>query len=257
MAPNADLSVIARRTPGFSGADLANVINEAALLASRHDKEGVELTDLEEAIERVISGPQRKVKLMSEKERHVISYHECGHTLVAKLLPGADPVHKVSIISRGMALGYTLQLPTDDKHLQSKSDILNTLAILFGGRCAEELQFGEIWTGASDDISKASRYATEMVTRFGMSEKVGPLLLKKPDQEVFLGRGMSDQSVYSERTAQLIDEEVKRLITEAYAKARELLTTNKKTLDDLAAKLFEREVLNAEEIDAILQAARA
>jgi cell division protease FtsH len=257
MAPNADLSVIARRTPGFAGADLANVINEAALLASRQDKEGVELTDLEEAIERVISGPQRKVKLMSEKERRVISYHECGHTLVAKLLPGADPVHKVSIISRGMALGYTLQLPTDDKHLESKTDILNTLAILFGGRCAEELQFGEIWTGASDDISKASRYATEMVTRFGMSEKVGPLLLKKPDQEVFLGRGMSDQSVYSERTAQLIDEEVKRLVTEAYNKARELLTANKKTLDDLAAKLFEREVLNAEEIDAILQAARA
>jgi len=257
MAPDADLTVVARRTPGFAGADLANVINEAALLASRHDKEGVELCDLEEAIERVIAGPQRKVKLMSDKEKRIISYHESGHTLVAKLLPGADPVHKVSIISRGMALGYTLQLPVDDKYLESRTDILNDLAILFGGRCAEELQFNEITTGASDDLSKAFLYATEMVTRYGMSEKVGPLSLKKPDQEVFLGRGISDRNVYSERTAQLVDEEVKRLITDAQTKARELLTANKKILDDLAQKLFDREVLNGEEIDAILQAARA
>ena len=257
MSANADLSVVARRTPGFSGADLANVINEAALLASRKDKEGVELADLEEAIERVISGPQRKVKLMSDKERRVIAYHESGHTLVAKLLPGTDPVHKVSIISRGMALGYTLQLPIDDKYLTSKVDIINRLAILFGGRAAEEVAFQEVWTGATDDISKATAYATRMVTEFGMSDKVGPLALKKPDQEIFLGRGMSEQTPYSERTAQLVDEEVKRLITEAQATARSLLSANKKILDDLAAKLFDREVLNGEEIDAILTAARA
>ncbi|MFI5346243.1 MAG: ATP-dependent zinc metalloprotease FtsH [Elusimicrobiota bacterium] len=257
MAADADLAIVARRTPGFAGADLANVINEAALLASRKDKEGVELADLEEAIERVISGPQRKVKLMSDKERKVIAYHESGHTLVAKLLPGADPVHKVSIISRGMALGYTLQLPTDDKYLETKTDILNRLSILFGGRAAEEIAFSEMTTGASDDLSKATRYATEMVTKYGMSEKVGPLSLKKPDQEVFLGRGISDQNMYSERTAQLVDEEVKRLVTEAQAKARELLTTNRKILDSLAQTLFDKEVLNGEEIDAILTAARA
>jgi cell division protease FtsH len=205
----------------------------------------------------VISGPQRKVKLMSDKERKVIAYHESGHTLVAKLIPGTDPVHKVSIISRGMALGYTLQLPIDDKYLTSRVDILNRLAILFGGRAAEEVAFDEVWTGASDDISKATAYATRMVTEFGMSEKVGPLSLKKPDQEVFLGRGISDQNMYSERTAQLIDEEIKRLVTEGQAKARELLTANRKVLDSLAQTLFDREVLNGEEIDAILQAARA
>jgi cell division protease FtsH len=257
MAPDADLSVVARRTPGFAGADLANVINEGALLASRKDKEGVELSDLEEAIERVIGGPQRKVKLMSDKERKVIAYHESGHTLVAKLLPGTDPVHKVSIISRGMALGYTLQLPIDDKYLTSRIDILNRLAILFGGRAAEEVAFDEITTGASDDISKATAYATRMVTEFGMSDKVGPLSLKKPDQEVFLGRGISDQNMYSERTAQIIDDEVKRLVTEAQTKARELLKANRKVLDSLAQTLFDKEVLNGEEIDAILQAARA
>ncbi len=257
MSPDVDLAVVARRTPGFAGADLANVINEAALLASRKDKEGVELSDLEEAIERVISGPQRKVKLMSEKERKIIAYHESGHTLVAKLLPGSDPVHKVSIISRGMALGYTLQLPIDDKYLTSRVDILNRLAILFGGRAAEEAAFNEVWTGASDDISKATAYATRMVTEFGMSDKVGPLSLRKPDQEVFLGRGISDQNMYSERTAQLVDEEVKRLVTEAQAKARELLAADRKALDALAAKLLDREVLNGEEIDAILRDARA
>jgi cell division protease FtsH len=257
MAPNADLAVVARRTPGFAGADLANVINEAALLAARKNKEGVELADLEEAIERVMAGPQKRSSLMSEKEKKVIAYHESGHTLVAKLLPGADPVHKVSIISRGMALGYTLQLPLDDKYLTSRGDILNRLAILLGGRAAEELTFEEITTGASDDLSKATAFATRMVTEFGMSDKIGPLSLKKPDQEMFLGRDMNKGVGYSENTAQLIDEEVKRIVTDAQTKARALLTANKKILDDLAGKLFDREVLNGEEIDAILIAARA
>ncbi|HXT00952.1 MAG TPA: ATP-dependent zinc metalloprotease FtsH [Elusimicrobiota bacterium] len=257
MAPGADLAVVARRTPGFAGADLANVINEAALLAARKNKEAVELVDLEEAIERVMAGPQKRNSLMSEKEKKIIAYHESGHTLVAKLIPGTDPVHKVSIISRGMALGYTLQLPLDDKYLTSRADILNRLAILLGGRAAEELTFSEITTGASDDLSKATAYATRMVTEFGMSDKVGPLSLKKPDQEMFLGRDMNKGAGYSESTAQLVDEEVKRIVTDAQAKARSLLTANKKILDDLAQKLFDREVLNGEEIDAILTAARA
>jgi cell division protease FtsH len=257
MAPDADLSVVARRTPGFAGADLANVINEAALLAARKNKESVELSDLEESIERVMAGPQRRSSVMSEKEKKVVAYHESGHTLVAKMLPGADPVHKVSIVSRGHALGYTLQLPTDDKHLTSRHDILNRLAILLGGRAAEELTFSEITTGAADDLSKATAFATRMVTEFGMSDKVGPLSLKKPDQEIFLGRDMSQGAAYSERTAQLIDEEVKRLVTEAQTRAREILGANKKILDDLAQKLFDREVLNSDDIDAILQAAHA
>ena len=257
MSPGADLAVVARRTPGFAGADLANVINEAALLAARKNKEGVELADLEEAIERVMAGPQKRSSLMSDKEKKIIAYHESGHTLVAKLIPGTDPVHKVSIISRGMALGYTLQLPLDDKYLTSRGDILNRLAILLGGRAAEEIAFAEITTGASDDLSKATAFASRMVTEFGMSDKVGPLSLKKPDHEMFLGRDMNKGAEYSERTAQLVDEEVKRFVIDAQTKARALLTANKRVLDDLAQKLFDREVLNGDEIDAILTAARA
>ncbi len=253
MSSKVDLSVIARRTPGFSGADLANVINEAALLAARKDKPEVEMSDLEESIERVMAGPQKKSSLMSDKEKNIVAYHESGHTLVAKLLPNADPVHKVSIVSRGHALGYTLQLPTEDKYLTSRSEILNRLAVLLGGRCAEELVFNEITTGASDDLQKASSYASKMVTEFGMSDKIGPLSLKQPEQEIFLGRDLSQQNGYSERTAQLIDEEVKRLVTEAHEKAHNLLLTHKKILDDLAKKLFDREVLDGEDIDAILK----
>jgi len=257
MSPNADLAIVARRTPGFAGADLANVINEAALLAARKGKEGVELSDLEESIERVMAGPQRRSSLMSDKEKKVVAYHESGHTLVAKMLPGADPVHKVSIVSRGHALGYTLQLPLDDKYLTSRVDILNRLAILLGGRAAEEVTFDEITTGAADDLSKATAYATRMVTEFGMSDRVGPLSLKKPDQEVFLGRDINQGAGYSERTAQLIDEEVKRLVVDAQSRARDILAANRKALDQLATTLFDKEVLNGEDIDAILLAARA
>ena len=257
MAPDADLLVLARRTPGFTGADLANVINEAALLAARKGKEAVELADLEEAIERVMAGPQKRSNIMSDREKKIVSYHECGHTLVAKMLPGTDPVHKVSILSRGFALGYTLQLPLEDKYLTSRGDITNRLAILLGGRAAEELAFNEITTGASDDLSKATAYATRMVTEFGMSEKVGPLSLKKPDQEMFMGRDLNKGGAFSERTMQLVDEEVKRLVTDAQIKAREILAANKKTLDQLAQSLFDREVLSGDDIDVILAAARA
>ena len=257
MGVDADLSVIARRTPGFSGADLANVINESALLAARKNKEAVELSDLEESIERVVSGPQRKSRIMSDSEKKVVAYHESGHVVVAKLLPNTDPVHKVSIVSRGHALGYTLQLPKEDKHLTSRSEILNRLAVLLGGRCAEELAFSEMTTGASDDLSKASAYAIRMVTEFGMSDKVGPLSLKEPDREIFLGRDISQGATYSESTAELVDSEVKRIVLEAQAKARGLLASHRKTLDDLAAKLMESEILSGDEIDVIFQGAAA
>ena len=257
MAPDADLAVVARRTPGFAGADLANVINEGALLAARKNKEVVELSDLEEAIERVMAGPQKRSNIMSEREKKIVSYHECGHTLVAKMLPGTDPVHKVSILSRGFALGYTLQLPLEDKYLTSRVDITNRLAILLGGRAAEELAFNEITTGAADDLSKATAYATRMVTEFGMSDIVGPLSLKKPDQEMFMGRDLNKGGAFSERTMQLVDEEVKRLVTEAQAKARAILAANKKALDHLAQSLFDREVLSGDDVDVILAGARA
>jgi cell division protease FtsH len=257
MGPDADLSVIARRTPGFSGADLANVINEGALLAARREKTVVELSDLEESIERVVAGPQRKSRIMSDVEKKIVAYHESGHAVVAKLLPSTDPVHKVSIVSRGHALGYTLQLPKEDKHLTSRSDILNRLAVLLGGRCAEELAFNEMTTGAADDLSKASGYAVRMVTEFGMSDKVGPLSLKEPDREIFLGRDISQGAGYSESTAELIDSEVKRIVLEAHAKARELLTTHRQKLDVLAAKLMEVEFMSGDEIDALFQSAAA
>ncbi|MDD5629585.1 MAG: ATP-dependent zinc metalloprotease FtsH [Elusimicrobia bacterium] len=257
MGADADLSVIARRTPGFSGADLANVINESALLAARRNKVAVELADLEESIERVVAGPQRKSRIMSEGEKKVVAYHESGHAVVAKLLPNTDPLHKVSIVSRGHALGYTLQLPKEDKHLTSRSEILNRLVVLLGGRCAEELVFSDITTGAADDLSKASAYAIRMVTEFGMSEKVGPLSLKEPDREIFLGRDISQGAAYSENTAELIDSEVKRIVVEAQAKARELLSAHRQKLDALAAKLIEVEFLSGEEIDALFQTAAA
>ena len=255
--PEVDFSLIARRTAGFTGADLANVVNEAALLAARHRKEAVENADLEEAIERVMAGPQKRSSLLSDKEKRVVSYHESGHALVAKLLPETDPVHKVSIVSRGHALGYTLQLPMQDKLLTSRTELLNRLAVLLGGRCAEEIKFTDITTGAADDLSKASAFALKMVTEFGMSEKVGPLSLRKPEAEVFLGRDIVQQGNYSEKTAQLIDEEVKRLVTEAQALARSLIEKNRKVLDAMASKLFEKEMLSGEDIDAILKAEMA
>jgi cell division protease FtsH len=194
---------------------------------------------------------------MSDNEKKVVAYHESGHVVVAKLLPNTDPVHKVSIVSRGHALGYTLQLPKEDKQLTSRSEILNRLAVLLGGRCAEDLVFSDITTGAADDLSKASAYAVRMVTEFGMSEKIGPLSLKEPDREIFLGRDIAQGAGYSESTAELVDGEVKRIVLEAQAKARELLTAHRKFLDDLAAKLIDREILSGEEIDVLFQGAAA
>ncbi|MBI4052286.1 MAG: ATP-dependent metallopeptidase FtsH/Yme1/Tma family protein, partial [Elusimicrobia bacterium] len=201
LAPTADMQVIARRTPGFVGADLANLVNEAALLAARRGKPHVEMVELEEAIDRVIAGPQRKSRMISDKEKKVIAYHESGHTLVAKLLPNTDPVHKVSIIPRGPALGYTLQIPLEDRYLTSREEILNKLCVLLGGRCAEELVFSEMTTGAQDDLAKATGVAQKMVTEFGMSEKLGPITFRKPEETLFLGRDIARQPGYSESTA--------------------------------------------------------
>ena len=253
LGPLVDFKVIARRTPGFVGADLANLINEAALLAARRNKPYVELPELEEAIERVIAGPERKTRMISEREKKIVAYHESGHALVAKLTPGTDPVHKISIISRGQALGYTLQLPTEDRYLTSKTEIKNRLSVLLGGRVAEELVFSEITTGASDDLSKATEMATKMVCEFGMSEKVGPLTFRKKEEEVFLGRDLNRERPYSDDTARLIDSEVKQLILDAMNYVRNLLSDNRAKLDRLAERLIEKEMLDSDEVEALIQ----
>ncbi|MCX5781445.1 MAG: ATP-dependent zinc metalloprotease FtsH, partial [Elusimicrobia bacterium] len=215
ISKDLDLNVVARRTPGFVGADLANVVNEAALLAARRNKELIELSEFEEAIDRVIAGPQKKSRMISDQEKKIIAYHESGHTLVAKFTPGADPVHKVSIIPRGPALGYTLQLPIEDRFLTTKQEIIGRLTVLLGGRVAEELIFNEITTGAQNDLLKATQMAHKMVTEFGMSDKIGPLSLKGPDEEIFLGRDFTREPRFSDKTSQTIDEEVKKIVEEA------------------------------------------
>ena len=257
LTENTDLGVIARHTPGFTGADLANIVNEAAIVAAKKGQKSVDLKDLEEAIEKNIAGPQRKSRIISESEKRVVAYHEAGHTLVAKVLPGCDPVHKVTIIPRGPALGYTLQMPLEDKYLTSKTEILNRLCVLLGGRAAEEIAIGEITTGAHDDLAKVSAYAHKMVLEFGMSEKIGQLSLKKEDSEVFLGRDIVRQAGYSNETARIVDEEIKRIVSDAYMKAKAALTGNRRALDAIAARLIENEVVDAPEIDSIIATAKA
>ncbi|OVE78247.1 cell division protein FtsH [bacterium F11] len=251
LGTDVDLVVIARRTPGFVGADLANVINEAALLAARDGKEGVDMATLESAIDRVMAGPERKSRVMSEKERKVVAFHESGHTLVAKLTPDSDPVHKVSLIPRGQALGYTLQLPTEDRYLTSRTELHNRIHVLLGGRVAEMVVFNEITTGANDDLNKATSLANRMVTEFGMSDEVGPVTYRKPESEVFLGRDIGHEKGFSESTAQVIDNEVKKILTSAMAKVKNLLEKNRDKLDCLANALFEKEILSGEEVSQL------
>ncbi len=257
LTAGTDLSVIARHTPGFVGADLANIVNEAAILAAKKEQKSVDLKDLEEAIEKMIAGPQRKSRIISEAEKKVVAYHESGHTLVAKILPGCDPVHKVTIIPRGPALGYTMQMPLEDKYLTSRTEIMNRLCVLLGGRAAEELVFNEITTGAHDDLAKVTNYAQKMVLEFGMSDKIGPITLKKDESEVFLGRDIVRQPGYSNETARSVDEEIKRIVNECYIKAKAALTDNRKALDAIAARLVENEVIDAAEIDSLMAAAKA
>ncbi|HBU69603.1 MAG TPA: cell division protein FtsH [Elusimicrobia bacterium] len=252
LADEVNLNVIARRTPGFVGADIANLVNEAALLAARKERQSVGMDDLEEAIDRVIAGPQRKSRMISDREKKIIAYHESGHALVAKITPGSDPVHKVSIIPRGPALGYTLQLPLEDKYLTTRQEIQGKLAVLLGGRVAEEMIFNEITTGAQNDLSKATSIAHKMVVEFGMSEKIGALSLSQPSEEVFLGRDFNREPKYSNKTAEIIDEEVKRIVTEAKTSAEKILRDNAAKLKALAEKLIEKEILDADEVDRLL-----
>ncbi len=251
LAPGVDLDVIARRTPGFTGADLANLMNEAALLSARHDLPLIGLPQLEEAIDRVMAGPERRSRLISDREKKVIAFHEGGHALVAHALPNTDPVHKISIIPRGRALGYTLTLPTEDKFLVTRSELADELAMLLGGRTAEELIFAEPTTGAQNDIDRATTIARQMVTEFGMSEALGPMRFGHPQGEVFLGRDFTSTPDYSEQVAASIDDEVRALIESAHATARAVLTENRAVLDRLASELIEHETLEAERVQAI------
>ncbi|MCJ7646430.1 ATP-dependent zinc metalloprotease FtsH [bacterium] len=256
LAPEVDLKVIARRTPGFVGSDIANLVNEAALLAAREDKKAVGMRELEEAIDRVIAGPQRKSRMISEREKKIIAYHEAGHALVARLIPGTDPIHKVSIIPRGPALGYTLQLPLEDKYLSTKTEITDKLTVFLGGRAAEELTFNELTTGAENDLQQATEIAHKMVCEYGMSDKVGPLTLRKKDSEIFLGRDFVKEKAYSEKTAEMIDQEVKKSVEDCRDRAKELLRKNMVKLDRLAKALIEKEILVGEEVEEILKHAK-
>ncbi len=251
IAAGVDLDVIARRTPGFTGADLANLMNEAALLSARQDLKLIGLPQLEAASERVMAGPERKSRVISEHERRVIAYHEGGHALVAHALPNSDPVHKISIIPRGRALGYTLTLPTEDKFLVSKSELVDELAMLMGGRTAEELIFADPTTGASNDIDRATTVARQMVTEFGMSEELGPLRFGQPQGEVFLGRDLNNTQDYSDEVAARIDSEVRRLVEDAHRVAREILEANREVLEELVAELVADETIETERVQQL------
>jgi cell division protease FtsH len=253
LGEDVDMGVLSRGTPGFSGADLANLVNEAALIAARSNKEVVEMADFEEAKDKVMMGKERRSMIISEEEKRNTAFHEAGHTLVAKLLPHADPIHKVTIIPRGVAMGLTQQLPIDEKHNYSKEYLLDTLAILMGGRVAEELFLNTITTGAENDIHRATELARKMVCSWGMSEKLGPLSFGKSEDQIFLGRDLVQHKDYSEHTAVEIDEEIKRLILENMERAKTLLQENRDTLYALAQNLLEKEVLDGAEIDQIIK----
>jgi cell division protease FtsH len=253
LAPKVDLKVLARGTPGFSGADLANLVNEAALLAARQDKKVVEMLDFENAKDKVLMGVERRSMIISETEKKTIAYHEAGHALVADLLPGADPLHKVTIIPRGRALGLTQQLPADDKYNYSREYLVNRITILLGGRAAEEIVFQQQTTGAGDDLEKATDMARKMVCEWGMSDKMGPLTFGKGEEHIFLGREVARPKDFSEETAVLIDSEIKRIVVESAARARHMIESNLEKLHALARALLERESLDGEEIARILR----
>ncbi|MBE2888672.1 ATP-dependent zinc metalloprotease FtsH [Geobacter anodireducens] len=253
LASDVDLGVIARGTPGFSGADLSNVVNEAALLAARKDKNSVEMKDFDDAKDKVLMGVERRSMVISEEEKKNTAYHEAGHTLVAKLIPGTDPVHKVSIIPRGRALGVTMQLPIEDKHSYNKESLLNRIAVLMGGRAAEEIIFNELTTGAGNDIERATEIARKMVCEWGMSEKMGPVTFGKKEESIFLGRDMSMHKNYSEATAVEIDEEIRKIIDGSYSRVKQLLNENLSVLHCLATQLIEKENLTGDEVDRIIK----
>ncbi len=247
-----DLDALAAQTPGFTGADLANLVNEAALLAARAGKKVIEMQELEEGIMRVLAGPEKKSRLISDKEKAITAYHEMGHALVGHFLPNTDPVHKVSIVSRGQALGFTLSLPTEDKFLTTKAELMDTLAMTLGGRAAEEVVFNEVTTGAANDIEKATTIAKQMIMRYGMSDELGPRALGHNQAQPFLGREFSQESDYSNEVARQIDEEIRRIIEEAHQRAQDLLVERREQLDRIAAILIQRETLERVEFEALL-----
>ncbi|MBE3556219.1 MAG: ATP-dependent zinc metalloprotease FtsH [Firmicutes bacterium] len=252
LAPDVDLRTIAKLTPGFAGADLENVLNEAALLAARRNQRSISMHDIEEAIDRVIAGPEKRSKVMSPKEKRLVAYHESGHTLVGWYLSNADTVHKVTIIPRGQAGGYTISLPKEDRDILTENDLLERVAGLMGGRAAEQVALGEISTGASNDFEQATQIVRNMVTRWGMSKRLGPIVLGNPHQEVFLGRDLGNERNYSEEVAKEIDEEIRRILDAAYKRAMETLTEHRDQLDLLANTLIEKETLTEEEIQSLL-----
>jgi cell division protease FtsH len=252
LAKAIDLDTLAGQTPGFTGADLANLINEAALLSARQGKREISMHELEEGIMRVIAGPEKKTRVMSEKERLITAYHELGHAIVGHLLPNCDPVHKVSIISRGQALGYTISLPTEDKFLTSRAELTDTMAMTLGGRAAEEIVFGEITTGASNDLEKVTETAKRMVMRFGMSERLGPRVFGHDRGQPFLGREFSAEPDYSDEIAREIDDEIRRIVEGAHQTAKDLLTDKHDDLDRISKILLERETIDAEQFVALL-----
>ena len=254
LSPSVDLAQVAAKTPGFVGADLANIVNEAALLAARQGKEAVETADFDEAIERVVAGLQKKSRVMNPREKKTVAYHESGHALVAELVPGADPVSKITIIPRGVAaLGYTQQLPTEDRYLMTRSELLARVYVLLGGRVAEEMIFGDISTGAQNDLQKATEIARTMVTQFGMSERLGLVALEGQRAPLFLPGVSQSSKEYSEDTARIIDEEIKKLLSEAHAKVRECLRSHREALEELAKLLLEKEVVDRPQLQAILK----
>jgi cell division protease FtsH len=248
------LEVLAKQTPGFSGADLANLVNEGAILAARRNKKKIGQSELAEAVDRVMLGPERKSRVMSPKEKEITAYHESGHALVAWLLPNFDPLHKVTIVARGMAGGYTMALPEEDRHYNTRSYIENRLTMALGGHAAEDLVFGEMSTGPQDDISKVTQMARAMVTRYGMSERLGPRTFGRKEELVFLGREISEQRDYSEKVAEEIDDEVRRIIDKAHERAKTILAENRLKLDQLAKALIEEETLEGDRLQQIMTA---
>lgn len=254
LAPDVNLDVIAKETPFFSGADLANLVNEAAILAARRDKKQITMAELEESIDRVQLGPERKSRVISEKEKRIVAYHESGHALVARLLPNADPVHKISIVARGRAGGYTKQLPTEDRYLMSRAQFEDMLATMLGGHVAEEIIFNDITTGPQSDIEQVTKIARMMVTQWGMSEKLGPRSFGKREELVFLGKEISEQRDYSEKVAQEIDAEVHAIIEKAHNRAQELLTQNRAKLVQIAERLIVEETIEGQALEALFNA---
>jgi len=251
LAESVNLETLAKQTVGFSGADLANMVNEAAILTARRNKKAIEMQELEESIDRVIAGPERKSRKISPKEKEITAYHEAGHALVAKMLPNADPVHKISIVARGMSLGQTRQLPTEDRYLLTNSQFKDMLATLLGGHAAEELVFNEFTTGASDDIKRATDLAHRMVTEYGMSDKLGPRTFGNKQEMVFLGREIAEQRDYGDKIADIIDEEVHKIINKAYETARDILVKNRQRLNYIAERLVAQETLEGKELETI------